>query len=302
MTRTRRPAPWWFALLVVVSVGVACRLAGIRVTPDGGPALGFWGFLIAAIQWIWNGLQVVADISVQALYYIVVAVRLGLKYAWNAINEVGTALWSGARDTWEFLRTLYEDVLKPGWFKFWEYVDRFKNWLHDVFQPVLEFLAQVRKYLLDFYARWIRPILDSLELARKVLHVFETLGLEWAKKLDQEIARLEEKFDSPFQWALGQLTGIINLVNRVVTANGLFQRLALVRSIERDIKYVYNEFHNGRSTPISAAARQAIADKNLPRTADAIGADLRDALARDPLVLWTDEERAAFDAAVFGPR
>jgi hypothetical protein len=42
-----------------------------------------------------------------------------------------------------------------------------------------------------------------------------------------------------------------------VTADGLFQRLALVRSIERDVRYVRNALANAFSRPVTDAERRA---------------------------------------------
>ena len=63
---------------------------------------------------------------------------------------------------------------------------------------------------------------------------------------------MQERIDDPFRYALGKINEVINIVNRVVTFNGLIQRVALIRSIERDIRLVHRAFANWRSMPVTA--------------------------------------------------
>lgn len=246
--------PSWFVLLVALVAAYCVRAALPAGTPETPPLQFAWfAWVVIAAQAIWAGIQATGQVIVIALQFAVHALFLVVEYIHNALIEVGKAAMSGFRSAWTFLRTTYEDVLKPGWQKFWLWVDRARAWLNNFFAPVFRFLRDLRNEILGFYEHWVRPVLDAIEIARKGLQVLASLGIEWAKKLDGELARLEALIDAPFQFALRKINEVIGIVDRIVTADGLFQRLALIRSIERDLRYVSRAMVNWRSQPLTDA-------------------------------------------------
>ena len=270
MRRHSRP-PLWVELAVAIGAALVVRLVG-----GGGDApdlqLAFFGFIIAFVGALWIGAQAVGHVALIALTWSVNALWILVRAAGRGLLEIGKDTITGFRRAWGFVRTLYDDVLKPAWTKFWKFVDWARHALDKLFAPVFKFLRHIRAELLKFYEKFVRPVLDTIELARTVLHVLGSLGIEWAKKLDAKLAWVEDKIDAPFRYLLRELNKVINLVNRVVTANGLFQRLALIRSIEREIKFVANEWWNVMHRPLTAeqetqlktAAQVAKVDDVLP--------------------------------------
>jgi len=253
MTRRARrsPPPLWLELAVVAALGLALRVYVLPADDALDVRAAWFAWLIVVGQAIATGLQAVGHAvlvaltwSVEALWYMARELAVGLKWFAVQFLETGKKLWS-------FTRGLFTNVLRPAWQKFWKFVDWARRTLDDLFRPVFRFLETVRAEFLKYYARFVRPVLDSLDLARKVLRVFSTLGLDWARRLDDELARIQERIDAPFQFVLGKINEVINLVNRVVTANGLFQRLALVRSIERDFVVLGEEYARLRHPLIS---------------------------------------------------
>ncbi|HEY3042608.1 MAG TPA: hypothetical protein VGJ39_01190, partial [Vicinamibacterales bacterium] len=213
--RRYSPPPWRaFALVVVLAVAVNVATgAYAQLAPP--ISLAFWGFIIALAGWIWNGVKAAGEVT---LHVLAVSVNLLWGFAreiFNGLRDFGRDLLTGFRESWRFLRTLYEDVLKPAWVKFWKFIDWAKDSLDRVFRPVFKVLFRIRAELLKFYDKWIRPILDTIDVARKVLRVFSSLGLDWAKKLDQKLGQIEEKIDAPFRLLLREINRIINLVNTV---------------------------------------------------------------------------------------
>jgi len=205
------------------------------------------------LQLAWAGLQAVGQASLYILTIFVNSLAIIVRGIANGLLTFGKVLQRGLLEAWHFFRTTYDRILKPAWLKFWRVVDWARDTLDDFFRPIFKFLRHLRDELLKFYDKWVRPILDTIGIARKVLSVFRALGIEWAKKLDAKLASLEEAIDRPFRALLGKLNEVINFVNRIATADGLFQRLALVRSIERDIRYVSRAFVNWRSKPLIVA-------------------------------------------------
>lgn len=252
--RRRPPAPFWFQVLV----GLACALLARAWTPAPSdplaPALAFWGIFVEIASLVWEGIHTVADATVTALVFAVKLIWQSLDAVYAGARHVADAIRVGLYKAWDFTKGLYEDILKPAWQKFWSLVDRVRGALEHALAPVIKFLRQVRDEIIGFYTKWVRPILDTIETTRKILRVLSALHLDFARKLDAKLGELEELIDRPFRIVLAKVNEILNVVNRVVTADGLFQRLALVRSITRDFKVIGDEYARWHKEPITQLA------------------------------------------------
>jgi hypothetical protein len=253
-------APLWFQLAVAVALALAIRAMDAWLAPsgaggDGGPGvqLAFWPLVALVASAIWKGLEIAGKVTLAALKWSVLQLWAFARQIYSAAIGVGKELVKGLRRAWDFLEDTYNRVIKPAWQHFWKWFERARKWLEDVLRPVFKWLERVRKWITDFYAKYVRPILDTIDAARRVLRVLSSLGLDWAKRLDGWLAELQRRIDAPFQFLVGKINEIINLVNRIVTADGLFQRIALIRSLERDLRYVNALWWSSQSTPLSAA-------------------------------------------------
>lgn len=279
--RTRRSTPpWWFLVGVAVACAVLCRGLGSYASSaelSGGHThptqLGFLGFLILLGELIWKGLEVAGKITLEILHWMVVNLSLIVTKIGNGLKALGSGLLLGLKKAWDFLELTYDHVLKPAWEKFWRWFDRFRKWLDSTFAPVLKFLRHLRDSLLGFYKSFIRPWLDFIDVTRRVLRVLQSLGLKWAGKLDAELGALEDAIEKPFRALLAKVNEIITLVNRVVTLDGLLQRLALVRSLERDIRYAWRAAVNWRDSPLTDQDRADLRKRASERTRDDVVGD-----------------------------
>lgn len=265
--RRRPPAPFWFEVLVGLVVALLCRALTPASADPLAPSLAFWGIFIEIASLVWEGIHTVADATVTALVFAVQSLWRFATAIYDGARHVADAIRVGLYKAWDFTKGLYEDILKPAWQKFWSLVDRVHALLDRVTAPIIKFLRTVREEVLAFYAHWVRPWLDMIDSARKVLRVLSALHLDFARKLDAKLGQIEAWVDLPFQLLLGKINDVLNFVNRIATADGLFQRLALVRSIERDMVFIHREFVNMRSTPLTAADMARLADKNTPPSA-----------------------------------
>ena len=253
----RDQAPIWFQVACAAIVALllrACAVpegAQLEVPDQAPPALAFWAIVATVIGAIWKGLEVAGRVTLEILKWSVLQLWTFARSTAGALLEVGKATVRGARRAWDFFEATYDKVIKPAWSKLWQIYEQVKKQLDKYVGPVLRFLQSVRTELLKYYEKWVRPILDSIGIAQKVLRVFRAFGWDWAVKLDGHLSELQRRIDKPLREVIGYLNLVINQVNRIATLDGMLQRFALIRSIERDIREVSRAFTNCRSVPVT---------------------------------------------------
>ncbi len=189
-----------------------------------------FGAIVSAISTIggWLGAGAAASASYLATAVSWIAGRLG-----TFIKATGAVF----AKSWDALKIVYADVLKPAVQWIDAHVKRLYGWLRTTFQPVFDFLQRVRTELLAYYERFVRPFLDVVDYVRAGLRILGTLGVDWAKALDRKLGEWESVITENFLRVLGYLNRITDIPNSIVTVNGLFQRLPLLRSLDRDAGY-----------------------------------------------------------------
>lgn len=255
--------PLGVRLLCVVVLAIATRALAASIGELGAagaeeapPRLAFWNFIVLAASWVWRGIEVITAATVQALQISITILWGFARTIWNGVRDVGSLLARGLRAGWDLLRATYEHVLKPAWSKFWTWFDRARRWLEDIFRPVFRWIERVRKWVLELYDKHIRPLLDIIGFARRVLRVLAALGADWARALDRVLAELERRIDGAFRVVLAKINEVIGVLNRIVTADGLFQRLALLRSIERDFTILRQQWYQRSSRELTPEERR----------------------------------------------
>lgn len=278
----RRPPPFWLVLLLGLVEAFTLRWAfGLHGSGDASGApeppvfLAFWGLFALVIGWIATGLQAAGHVTLQILAWSVNVLWAFARTIANAGIAVGRALVVAVKSVWDFSKLTYSSVLKPAWLKFWRFIESVQRTLERIFEPVFSFLDRIRTWVLRIYENFVRPILDMIDVARRALRVLSALGIDWARALERKLAELEEKIQLPFTFVLGKINEIVNIVNRVVTADGLFQRLAYIRTLERDMRYAGRAIVNWREHPITKAEFDQTRDKLKPKTIEQLEAEAR---------------------------
>lgn len=294
----RSSPPLWFSLCVVVALALALRALGVAdlahagaVSHEAAPQVAIFGLIIAVVSAIWKGLEVAGRVTLAALGYSVKLLWLFASKTANALIDVGHGVLVGLQKAWKFFELTYEKVLKPAWSKFWRWFDKTRAWLDRTFGPTLRWLRRLRDNLLKFWKTWVRPWLDLIDVTRRVLRVLSSLGLKWAAALDKRLGELEARIERPFRLLLAKVNEVINLVNRVVTLDGLLQRVALIRSLERDMRYAWRAAVNWRVQPVDAAGVDAARQQMSKRTLDSVRHDIAASIVdgSGPYESWATE-------------
>jgi len=253
------------AVGVLLAIGIAAELA--RPPESAGVSGAFFGALISLIA---SAFTFLAGHAVTVLVTIAqVAMMIGTAIARFALMVAGVF-----GHVVGFVKNFWTAVLRPFVVWSWEQFSRVVGWLQRTFKPLIDFLNDVRAELQKLYDKWLRPIFDTIEMARRTLQILATLRVPFARELDRKLAQLEEALLRPILELFRVLNEAMNWINRILTLDGLVQRLTLMKSIERDLAYVWRAWHNGQSQPLTQGDRDAAIVRQPFRTGAAIKGDV----------------------------
>lgn len=128
-----------------------------------------------------------------------------------------------------------------------------ERWLKQLLAPVLRFIKTIKDHIDQFYKRFVRPIIDTIEFIRQINRVLQVFHIHLLQKLDATLQQIEQKIEDPFLWVRAKFTAIENVIDRVMTLDGFFQRLTLIRSMSRYAPAWVNGFWNSQIDPTRRA-------------------------------------------------
>lgn len=196
----------------------------------GGGFLGGIGAILGGIASFVNGF---IGITVRELLRLV-------KFLKDGILDLSKALLTGV---WRLGRALaralvaFARLAGSGLKQFLLWANRklvaLEGFLKDKFAPILRFLKNVKDHIDDIYRRFIRPIIDTIEFIRQLNRILQVFHIGVLGKLDTVLQQIEKRIEDPFLWVRSHITEIENWINRIVTLDGLFQKVTLIRSMAR---------------------------------------------------------------------
>ena len=198
---------------------------------------------------IWTGIKLLADILGTAAAATVTYLAQALAYLATRVGVFLRSTGAMFAKVWDASKIVWKDVLKPALVWIDDHLKRLHDWLQRTFKPVFKFLRDVRERLLKFYTHFVRPVLDTIDFIRAVNRVLLTFHITLLKQLDQVLAELERRIEEPFLWIYQQFTRVWNLFDRIVQADGLFQRIALIKSMQRYAPDWINHFWRRQFDP-----------------------------------------------------
>jgi hypothetical protein len=129
-----------------------------------------------------------------------------------------------------------------------------RNWLKRMGAPIFRLLDRLRREWLHFYQRFLRPILDTIAAIRFALGILERFHVAWAQKADDFLAEVESWISRRFLEVLGFINRLEDRVYRVITLDYLIERLALLRSLDRDAPRWIRMWWNKQLAAVKPAA------------------------------------------------
>jgi hypothetical protein len=288
----RHELAWLFGTYAVLIALLWLDYACNPLQQPGAPAVrtaAAFGFIVTALEVFSSWVAAAAEVTAA---YVWIALQ------WLAATTASFLVSTGAMFAriWDGLKIVWSDVLKPALVWIDDHLKRLQAWLKDTFKPVFDFLKEVRCRLTDFYNTFVRPVTDTIEFIRQVNRVLMTFHIDVLNKLDHVLQQVEQRIDEPFLWINEKLNEITNWVNRIVTVDGLFQRLTLLRSLAKNADGLANVWWNAQTRNPNLRPRYIPATQVTPATASELAADFDLFLERDsgPISERADRATARF--------
>jgi len=250
-------------LAVALLIAAACRW--LFPAGDADVQLGIFGFIVAAVisafQWLAGHAVTIATVIYQ------VTVIIG-----QSLARFGIAVAGVFGRTYTFLSRFWQSTLRPFVTWAWRSIDRLAGWLHRTLGPVLAFLEKVRAEILSFYDKWFRPIFDTIDAIRVTLRALSLFRLEFARKLDEQLAALEDRLLLPIRETMLRLNQAMDWLNRIIDLDGLLQRKTFIETMWRDAALAWQVLAGVEGKPLEGdAARLPEQPRAFMTTEQAIG-------------------------------
>ena len=142
--------------------------------------------------------------------------------------------WQFAR-VWDWLKKHIARIARALYDVIATIVKRLARMLDKVLGPIIDFLEKARDRIWQIYRDYVRPVLDVIEFIRAPLRILSAFGVDWAKRLDATLGNLEDWITENFTEVMGRVNRAIDVLNGIVDVGGLLKRIALTKSLFRDI-------------------------------------------------------------------
>ncbi len=189
--------------------------------------------LFAAIQFIWSALQWLAQFFMQLFVYIWNFFVTIANFLWGVLKAVFSFAWNALSKAAGFIRHIWDRFFKGIFLRVMRAINAAHRWLEAHLSPIIKFLKKLRAWYDRFYKLYVRPILNMLQIVRRVLRVMRFLHISWAKTLDKWIAKVEADISRTFLQIRGILNSTIDFLNALADPLRLLRHPTLVLSFRR---------------------------------------------------------------------
>lgn len=191
-------------------------------------------WIIEAIVFVANGVEHVVTYTLAGAVSL-----LAQSLAWlgRRVRSILLSTGSVFARVWDGFRIAWNDVLRPSLQFLDRQIRRIHDWLGRTLQPVFDFFNSVREHLNAIYRRFVRPVLDAIDVVHQVNSLLHLFHIHVLDKLDTTLQTFERAVNERVAWIYGRINLLEGWVNRIVDGNGFFQRYTLLHSLFRDLIY-----------------------------------------------------------------
>lgn len=133
--------------------------------------------------------------------------------------------------------------------------------IHDLFAPILKFIAQVQAWYIKYIYRYVKMVEDIISRIRVVLSLFRLLGIKWAAKLDADLARIQGYLTTALQAIVGTLNTVSTWLTLITDPAGIIRKDFFTGTLFSSLGAVKRAAYFGSNAALSASDQQAM-DEN----------------------------------------
>jgi hypothetical protein len=159
---------------------------------------------------------------------------------------------------WRSLEGFWKNVIRKELLALHDQFIRLRNWLRYIFKPLIDFLDKVRDKIKEIWDKHFKPILDAIDTARRVLAILAKLHIPFAAQLEGYLAKTEQWIIDRYNQLNADLNKVRDTINGILTLDGFLQRFLLLRSIERDVFYVWRALVNSGTRSLTGAEQHKL--------------------------------------------
>lgn len=133
--------------------------------------------------------------------------------------------------------------------------------IHDLFAPILKFIAQVQAWYIKYIYRYVKMVEDIISRIRVVLSLFRLLGIKWAAKLDADLARIQGYLTTAMQAIVGTLNTVSTWLTLITDPAGIIRKDFFTGTLFSSLGAVKRAAYFGSNAALSASDQQTM-DEN----------------------------------------
>lgn len=174
------------------------------------------------LSWIITTLQTLSSVIFQVLQFLFGGLVKVLGY--GSLTNTGVLSFMENGIT-VFFKNIFSDLLKG--------IITAGIWIEARLRPIIDWLKKLQQRILDFYTKYIRPIIILIQRIRQFLAILRQLGIHIADKLDKILGTIQNDLQGAFLKIVGVLNATIDVLNILTDPSRFLRHPTMVLSIRR---------------------------------------------------------------------
>lgn len=214
----------------------------VGFTPPGDFGSGGIQAILDALNFLWNALLAV------------------IVWVWNILVALAQTLLTIFKSIAKFLVTVWNDYIKKGILWLADHIQKLRDWLKRVLSPVVKFFQKLKAWYDEHILKQQLRMIQIIQRIRRILGILRLFHIDWAAKLDNALADIQQRIQQSISIVRGFLNQIINTLSLVLDPTLFITRGVMGGTLLGNLGAVKRIFGYGDNRLLSAS-EQATIDK-----------------------------------------
>lgn len=183
--------------------------------------------------------------------YIWKAIDGGMRYPFTSMAGIEGFLSKTLDSIKSVFKTLWDNIVKAVLVKLIAAYAKLRELIHRIFDPVIRIIKRIREIYDSYFNKFVKPMLKVIRQMRQILTIFRLLGFKWAKRLDADLALIEQKIAEAYTTLRKYLNLAVTWIDLIVDPLGILRRNPLFASIIRSAPELQNVLNGVTQRPLT---------------------------------------------------